>query len=160
MALFCYCAVSPRSLPLVAYNRRFYENLRVVSLVLIAPIINVLLVFDARENDVNSVISTFYTAFTVGYYLAFLLEIVLTTFIRLGVFAWWEPNIFKLTPKVPSIVLPWVLRENNYRPKRITLFAADFLTSCVAGPIVEEWVKLKVLKWSVKLPRYVVVMAF
>lgn len=82
-----------------------------------------------------------------------MLEIILTTAIRLGVFAFWEPNIFKLSPKVPRLVLPWVVRENKYKPKRITLFAADFLSSCVAGPIVEEYVKLKILQLSVRLPR-------
>lgn len=53
------------------------------------------------------------------------------------------------------LVLPWVLRENRYRPKRITLFAADFGTSCIACPIIEEYIKLRILQWSVKLPRYV-----
>ena len=98
-------------------------------------------------------ITAFYTSFTVGYALAFILEILLTTGVRLGVFAIWEPNIFKLSPKVPTLVLPWVLRENKYRPKRITLFAADFLSSCVASPIIEEYVKLKILQLSVPLPR-------
>jgi hypothetical protein len=77
----------------------------------------------------------------------------MTTIVRLGVFIIWEPNIFKLTPKVPTPILPWVLRENKYRPKRITLFAADFLSSCVASPIIEEFVKLNILQLSVRLPR-------
>ena len=98
-------------------------------------------------------ITSFYTSFTVGYALAFILEIIMTTVLRLGVFAVWEPNIFKLCPKVPLLVLPWVLRENRYRPKRITLFAADFLSSCVASPIIEEYVKLKILQLTVRLPR-------
>jgi hypothetical protein len=89
----------------------------------------------------------------VGYALAFVLEILITTAVRLGVFVIWERNIFKLSPKVPTLVLPWVLRENKYRPKRITLFAADFLSSCVASPIIEEYVKLKILQLSVRLPR-------
>jgi hypothetical protein len=89
----------------------------------------------------------------VGYCLVFALELIFTTIIRLGVFAWWEPDAFKLTPTVPTLALPWVLRENGYRPRRITLFAADFATSCVAAPIIEEWVKLKMLQLSVRLPR-------
>ena len=98
-------------------------------------------------------ITSFYTSFTFGYALAFIMEILLTTVVRLGVFCFWEPNIFKLSPKVPILVLPWVLRENKYRPKRITLFLADFLSSCVASPIIEEYVKLKMLQLSVRLPR-------
>jgi hypothetical protein len=153
VALLCYCAVSPRNLPLADYNMKFNENMRIVSLALIAPMINFLLVFDTRQNDINDVVTTFYQSFTVGYVLAFMLEIVLTTLIRIGVFAWWEPEIFKLSPNIPSLVVPWVLRETGYMPKRITLFAADFLTTCVASPIVEEYVKLKILQWSVDLPR-------
>ncbi len=101
----------------------------------------------------NCKIGTFYVSFTVGYALTFILEIVATTFLRLGVFMIWEPSIFSLTPQVPSIILPWVLREKQYRPKRITLFAADFATSCVACPIIEEYLKLKTVQWTCKLPR-------
>lgn len=85
--------------------------------------------------------------------MSFMLEVVWTTVLRLGVFLIWEPAIFKLTPAVPTIVLPWVLRENKYRPKRITLFAADFVTSCVAAPIIEEYIKLKIVQLSGRLPR-------
>jgi hypothetical protein len=98
-------------------------------------------------------VNALYESVTVGYGLAFLLQIIFTTLIRLVVFAWFEPDVFKLTPHVPALVLPWVLRENRYRPKRITLFAADYATSCVAGPIIEEFVKLKILQWSSSLPR-------
>lgn len=97
--------------------------------------------------------TSFYSSFTVGYALSFGLQLLCTTLIRLGVFLFWEPNIFELSPKVPLPVLPWVVREIKYRPKRITLFVADFLTSCVASPIIEEYVKLLMLHWSVNLPR-------
>jgi len=49
--------------------------------------------------------------------------------------------------------LPWTLKEHRYRPKRITLFAADIVTSCVSSPIIEEYIKLKLVQWSVSLPR-------
>lgn len=124
---------------------------------MIAPILSFLLVFDPKENDINKDVNAFYIAFTVGYGVTFLLQILFTTAIRLGVFSWLEPDVFQLTPQVPSLVLPWVLRENRYRPKRITLFAADFATSCVACPIIEEYVKLKILQWSARLPRFVLV---
>ena len=99
--------------------------------------------------------NAFYEAVTIGYGLAFVLQVVFTTFIRLVVFWWFEPDVFKLTPQVPALVLPWVLRENRYRTKRITLFAADYATSCVAGPVIEEYVKLKILQWSSQLSRFV-----
>ena len=151
--LMSYCAVSPRTLPVVEYNMRFKENLQIVSLVLIAPIITSISVFDAKESDINHAISTFTSTFTLGYVMCFISEIVWTTILRLGVFLVWEPAIFKLTPRVPTIVLPWVLRENKYRPKRITLFAADFASSCLAAPIIEEYIKLKLVQLGGRLPR-------
>lgn len=151
--LMSYCAVSPRTLPVVEYNMRFKENLQIVSLVLIAPVIISISVFDAKESDINRAISTFTSTFTLGYVMCFVCEVVWTTILRLGVFLVWEPQIFKLTPRVPMVVLPWVLRENKYRPKRITLFAADFATSCVAAPIIEEYIKLKLVQLGGRLPR-------
>eukprot|EP00547_Thalassionema_nitzschioides_P005160 CAMPEP_0194217836 /NCGR_PEP_ID=MMETSP0156-20130528/22354_1 /TAXON_ID=33649 /ORGANISM="Thalassionema nitzschioides, Strain L26-B" /LENGTH=935 /DNA_ID=CAMNT_0038946981 /DNA_START=15 /DNA_END=2819 /DNA_ORIENTATION=+ len=153
VTMLAYCAVSPHNLPLADYNRLFYENLQILALVFVCPLIIFMLVCDVRENDVNSVMTSFYSSFTVGYTLSFGLEILCTTLIRLGVFLFWEPNIFKLSPKVPIPILPWVVREVKYRPKRITLFVADFLTSCIASPIIEEYIKLLMLHWSVQLPR-------
>lgn len=157
VALACYSAVSPRTLELTEYNLQFYENLRIVSLAAIAPAVNMLSVFNARHSDANAVFNTFFVAFTLGYVAALVMEIVVTTLVRLAVFCWFEPDIFRLLPAVPVPILPWVLRDNHYRPKRITLFAADFGTTCIACPIVEEYVKLKLLQWTTKLPRYVLV---
>eukprot|EP00977_Amphora_coffeiformis_P003432 scaffold638_cov168-Amphora_coffeaeformis.AAC.14 len=151
VALACYAGVSPRSLPLTEYNLKFYENFQLVSLAFISPAIKFLSVFDARENDVNDAVNTFFASFSLGYPMAFMLQVVATTLIRLAVFAWFEPRIFSLAPKVPMLVIPWTLRENRYRPKRITLLAADFCASCVASPIIEEYVKLKTLQWTTNL---------
>jgi len=150
--MLCYCAVSPRTLDVVDYNIKFKENVQLASLVFIVPSTIFLTVFDAKENDINDLVTTFNTSFSVGYCISFLLEIMFTTIIRLGVFMIWEPEIFNLTPTTPLIVLPWTLREHKYRPKRITLFAADFFTTCIAAPIIEEYMKLKALELSVKLP--------
>lgn len=57
VATLAYCAVSPRNLqPLSEYNRHFYDNLRLVALRTIVPMANFLLVCDARENDINSMV--------------------------------------------------------------------------------------------------------
>ncbi|KAL7429931.1 hypothetical protein ACHAXH_002289 [Discostella pseudostelligera] len=153
MALLSYCAVSPRSLPFPEYNRLFLQNLTIVGIgAAIAPIVLFLGAFDGRHNNINSAIGTFHVSFTLGYALAFVSEIFVTTAVRLGVFMVWEPQIFSLTPKVPSIILPWVLREKHYKPKRITLFAADFGASCIASPIIEEYLKLRLVQWTCKLP--------
>jgi hypothetical protein len=150
----CYASVSPRDLPSFDYNRLFYKIVRIVSLTLIAPMMSFLLVMDAAENDWNDIIQSFYASFSMGYILVFALEIVSTTLVRLFVFLIWEQDIFaQLLPRIPLVVLPWVLREHKYRPKRITLLAADFLTSCVAAPVLEEYIKLKLLQWTTRLPR-------
>ena len=151
IALLSYCAVSPRSLPFPEYNRLFLQNLSIIWLAAIAPVGLLLAVFDGKYNNINTAIGTFHVSFTFGYALAFLSEVFVTTAVRLGVFKIWEPAIFSLT-EVPSIILPWVLREKQYKPKRITLFAADFAASCVASPIIEEYLKLKMVEWTCKLP--------
>jgi hypothetical protein len=153
VALASYSAVSPHTLELTEYNARFRENIRIVALSTVMPAINMLAVFDGRENDANSVLRPFFMSFTVGYLIAFCFEIVVTTLVRLGVFSLLEPDIFALAPTVPVLIIPWVLRENKYRVKRITLLAIDFCSSCVASPIIEEYIKLKVLQWTVNLPR-------
>jgi hypothetical protein len=153
VALGCYAGVSPRTLPLTEYNLKFYENFRLIALAFIAPAIKLVSVFDASVNDVNDAVTTFFASFTLAYPVAFLLEIVATTIVRLAVFAYFEPKIFSLAPKVPIPLIPWTLRENRYRPKRITLLAAEFCASCVASPLIEEYVKLKTLQWSTKLSR-------
>jgi hypothetical protein len=158
VSLGSYVGVSPRNLLLIEYNLRFYDNFRLVSLATIAPALFMLSVFDARENDINSVVKTFYFSFTAGYVLTFATEIVATTCIRLFIFRWLEKEAFSSAPRVPAPVLPWVLREINYRPKRISLVAADFLTTCIASPIIEEYMKLKLLEWTVDLSRYVIVL--
>jgi hypothetical protein len=128
-----------------------------MSLATIGPAVIMLSVFDARHNnDINSVVNTFFVSFTVGYVATFIVEILATTATRLAVFGWLEPQVFEqLTPRIPIVILPWVLRENKYRPKRITSFAAEFLTSCVAAPIIEEYSKLILLQSTTTLPKYV-----
>lgn len=148
-----YCSVSPRNLPRQLYEAQFKRNLRLVSLTIVAPLINFLSVFEAKETNVNDLATTFYTAFAFAFPLIFSMELVAATVCRLLTFVVWEPDVFLMTPKIPTIVLPWVLREQNYRPKRITLFVADFMTSCLACPVIEEFGKLFLVKLCLKLPR-------
>eukprot|EP00557_Chaetoceros_sp_GSL56_P000243 CAMPEP_0176501246 /NCGR_PEP_ID=MMETSP0200_2-20121128/14053_1 /TAXON_ID=947934 /ORGANISM="Chaetoceros sp., Strain GSL56" /LENGTH=1004 /DNA_ID=CAMNT_0017900109 /DNA_START=140 /DNA_END=3154 /DNA_ORIENTATION=+ len=150
--LLCYCAVSPRTLPFAEYNQKFKKNIQRVMLMYLVPGVTFLLVFDSKETSANALVNTFYASATLGYSVALILEVIVTTLIRLGVFLIWEPAIFELTPQVPLIILPWTLREQSYRPKRITLFAADFAATCIASPIIEEYVKLKIVEFTTKLP--------
>jgi hypothetical protein len=194
IALMCYAAVSPRSLHFVEYNQRFYENVKRAALVVLPSLClygwgvvdwsggrgklpsgeDVLASPTTREehqgsNPIHILIRAMFHSFTVGYLTIFVLEIVLTTLLRLAVFAWWEPNLFASpSPPVtlvgaekvaldmfppPWLILPWVLRERKLRVKRITLLVADFLTSCVSSPIVEEVAKLMLLQRSVPLSK-------
>jgi hypothetical protein len=197
-AIVAYAAVSPRSLHFVEYNQKFYENVRRVTLVVLPPLFlygwaavdwtggygkfptyeTAHLIpppeWSKGSNPVHHLIRAMSRSFTAGYVTTFVLEIVLTTFLRLAVFAWWEPGLFAppFSPSVdvdnenPSLgaaslgvpppawlILPWVLRERKLRVKRITLLVADFLTSCVASPIVEEVAKLILLQWTIRLPK-------
>jgi hypothetical protein len=152
ISLLAYSGVSPSTLPLTEYNLQFYHNFRLVCLSTIAPAIYLSFVFDAKENDINSVTNTFVATFFFGYIGVFLLEIACTTIYRLLLFKWLEPNVFSLTPTVPILVLPWVLRDWQYRPQRITLFAADFGTSCILCPLIEECSKLFLLQRTSQLP--------
>jgi hypothetical protein len=161
ISILSCCAVSPRTADFIQFHSKFKENMWIAALVAVPPILfYCLIIFDGRLGgaDINSVLSTFYSAFTTGYLLSFLLEIFTTTLIRLAVFRISEPQAFDLVPRVPLPLLPWTLRENNYRPKRITIFTADFLTSCVASALIEEYVKLKVVQWTgVRLPKNFVI---
>ena len=55
--LLCYCAVSPRTLELVEYNDLFRKNVQNVALIFIGPILVFLSVFDAKDNDINALVS-------------------------------------------------------------------------------------------------------
>ena len=223
VAATCYGAVSPRNLPYLEYNRRFYQNLQNVALVVLPPLVVYgWLLIDwgqlrqqlggssplqllpqaegstsstnpnkggsaleensdlssqrnkTRKGSISAAIHTlvhsFYSSFVYGYLWVFALEIAWTTVLRLGIFLAWEPDMFGVqlpwssTPKsafegitseaVPNfLILPWALREYKYKPKRITLLAADILTSCIACPIVEEFAKLRLLQWTMPLAR-------
>jgi hypothetical protein len=154
VAVLCYAAVSPRrELTMLEYNLKFYENLRIAALTVVAPLLGFLLVVDMAENNINSLISGFSNAFTLGYVGCFASQIVAATVIRLSVFAFWEPKVFELAPAVPLPIIPWVLREHKFRPKRITLFIQDFITSCVVSPVLEEFFKLWILQKTVTLPK-------
>ena len=60
VALLSYCAVSPRSLPFPEYNRLFLQNLSIVWLAAIAPVVSILAVYDGKYNNINTVVSIYY----------------------------------------------------------------------------------------------------
>lgn len=153
----CYSAVSPRDLPFLEYNQKFYEILRITVGMILPPLVVAALVVDPIQHYHNantlpgSLVSAFYYAFTIGYVGTFALEIVAATITRLITFWWWEPNVFAMAPQVPLVVIPWVLRDQKYLVKPITLIVQDLVTSAVVCPFLEEWVKLILLQRTIAL---------
>jgi hypothetical protein len=139
----------------VEYNQRFYENLRNAGLTVIPPLVVSALVVDMAHNNLNTLVGAFSLAFTLGYVLTFGAQILAATCIRLAVFGWWERDVFSLAPEVPLPMIPWVLGDKKYRVKPITLITQDLVTSAVVCPLIEEFVKLILLQWSVPLSKYV-----
>jgi len=105
-----------------------------------------------HKTTMSKLVSAFFNSFTWGYCLLFSLQVVATTLARLAIFFRWERPVFDLTPKIPVLIIPWVLRENGYKPKRITLLVQDFVASCLLGPIIEEYLKVVLLRMT-KLPK-------
>ena len=57
VALLSYGAVSPRSLPFPEYNRLFLQNLSIVWLAAITPLLSLFSVYDAKFNNINTAVS-------------------------------------------------------------------------------------------------------
>ena len=57
VALLCYSAVSPHTLPTAEYNLKFFENLKIISLSMIAPLSVFTMVFDPKESNANDAVS-------------------------------------------------------------------------------------------------------
>lgn len=175
-----YSAVSPgRNLSMYEFNQRYNEVLRLVAWTSLPPLVafwfGMADVLDERsiassqnlddededqpirrrnphKTTMPKLVSAFFNSFTWGYCLLFALQVVATTLARLAIFFRWERPVFELTPKIPVLIIPWVLRENGYKPKRITLIVQDFFTSCLLSPIIEEYLKVVLLQMT-KLPK-------
>ncbi|GMI44197.1 hypothetical protein TrCOL_g5266 [Triparma columacea] len=153
VAAMSWAGVAPRTLGRELYRNQFKRNLELAAFTAVLPLFTFAMTFDSSAANINDLISTFYSAFVFVFPAVFALEIAAATLCRLLTFVVWEPSIFSLTPRIPTIVLPWVLREQGYHPKRITLFVADFFTSVVACPIIEEAGKLVLVNLCLSLPR-------
>jgi len=61
VAIFCYCAVSPRTLDTLAYNIEFQKNIQRVGLAWIPPFLLILLgIVNREENNINSMVGAFF----------------------------------------------------------------------------------------------------
>mmetsp|Transcript_2853 Transcript_2853/g.3986 ORF Transcript_2853/g.3986 Transcript_2853/m.3986 type:complete len:458 (+) Transcript_2853:82-1455(+) len=148
-----YINVSPRNAPKDIYLEIFKRNMLLLATSLIGPILIVLTIHDGSKVDADTLISVFFSSFTWGYLLVCGMEIALTTIYRLVVLKYMEPDAFALCPDVPSIYLPWVLKENGYNVKPLTSFVSDFFVFCLFAPIVEEVIKVFIARTSKKIPK-------
>ncbi|CAM9364861.1 unnamed protein product, partial [Hapterophycus canaliculatus] len=105
-----FLAVSPNNAPRDRYLALFRRNLGLIAASLAGPAVYSFLLYDGSKANINTYVRVVTFAFTWGYLITFALEIVAATFFQLGVLAVMEPAAFKLTPNVPAIFLPWVLR--------------------------------------------------
>jgi len=142
-----YVAVVPYSAPQALYNIKVRENFTLLFLSLIGPLGIIGLLYSTKAVNFNMFIKVFHLGFF-SYFLVFISEYIMATFFRLGIFYWLEKDIFKLSPKVPAIFLPWVFSDHNYKINRLTAFACEFATNCIGAPIIEELIKYKVVMWA------------
>jgi hypothetical protein len=61
-----------------------------------------------------------------------------------------EPDAFKLCPRVPALLLPWRLTSEGYFPSRVTLVLFSAINNCIMAPIVEELFKARILIQALK----------
>ena len=88
-----YTSVSPRTLSPTKYAAAFHQNLRLLSLTALVPLLTFALTFEARLTNVNRLVTTFYTAVTLAFPVTFGLELVAATACRLATFLFWEKEV-------------------------------------------------------------------
>ncbi|CBJ32640.1 conserved unknown protein [Ectocarpus siliculosus] len=118
-----FLAVSPNNAPRDLYLALFRRNLGLIAASLVGPAVYSFLLYDGSKANINTYVRVVTFAFTWGYLISFALEIVAATSFQLCVLAVMEPKAFDLTPHVPAIFLPWVLRP--FRGRAATATAAS-----------------------------------
>jgi hypothetical protein len=141
--------LTPRMLPLSEYNMAYKDTvLRVLSSFLWPTFVVTQLY--SNDMNINSVIGILFNTFFVGYSIVSFFETAAATAVRLVVLRLFEPDAFKLTPRIPAIFLPWKLSESSYFPNRKTMVLFSLLNTCLMAPIVEEGFKLIILRLCVR----------
>jgi len=140
-----YISVSPRTLPLVEYNGEYKASLLRITSAAVWPCVLLAIVYRGKDANINRVIDTFTTSIIVGYPILCIIEAVLATLIRLIIMKIFEPDAFKLCPRVPALLLPWRLTSEGYFPSRVTLVLFSAINNCIMAPIVEELFKARIL---------------
>ena len=150
-----FTSVEHDSTLLSAYNHHFKELFLRVLVGTFAPWMVMTKVFRRCDANINQVIHTFVRSFTIGYVSTVVIEVIVATCIRLVVLRWLEPSIFRLCPHIPDIFLPWQLREcdatltqGGTHISHMTRIIISLLTTCIAVPVLEEYIKLVLFRWN------------
>jgi hypothetical protein len=70
-------------------------------------------------------------------------------FICIYLFSVFDPSAFNLSPDIPPVLFPWLLSNQFYLPKRITLLLSTILDNCIVAPLIEEYFKYLLFKFFV-----------
>lgn len=140
-----YISVCPRTLPLIEYNSEYKASLLRITSATTWPCILLAIVYRGKDANINRVIDTFTTSIIIGYPILCIIEAILATVIRLIIIRIFEPDAFKLCPRVPALLLPWRLTVEGYFPSRVTLVLFSICNNCIMAPIVEELFKARIL---------------
>lgn len=141
-----YLAVVPRDAPTQEYNFLFKRNILLLLSSLAGPILLMCFMYNGKELNINELVQCYHCGFTTGYLFSFGLEIILATITRVSSFWFFDRSIFEMLQDIPVIYIPWVWKDEGYRPRMLALFLSEFLLSCIAAPVVEESVKLILFK--------------
>lgn len=136
--VLAYISVAPHNVPLEEYNAAYKANLVRAAASFVWPAALLARLFRHRDADINTLISTFFSAFALYYPALCVLEKVCATAVRLLILRLFDPAAFALCPRVPVIHLPWNLRQHLYFPRRITLLLFLSANFCITAPLVEE----------------------
>ncbi|CAM9198651.1 unnamed protein product [Chrysoparadoxa australica] len=145
-SLGAYTAVSPRNLPRELYMGLYKRNMLLFATSLLGPLTFAVLVYDAQKANLGMFVQIFTYAFTWGFVITVVAELVLATAYKMAVLFFMERAAYDLCPAVPAIYLPWVLRDHGYRPSPISSFVSDFAVYCLGAPFIEEYMKVWIVR--------------
>lgn len=147
VTILSYLSVVPQTLAPTEYNLAFKALVVRVSSSMLWPAFILAVIFRGADADVNAMIGLFVSAFFLGYPILYVLELLLISLARVAILKVTDPNVFeRLCPRVPGLILPWMLREEKYIPSRLTTLLFSAVSSCAVAPAVEEFFKLKLLR--------------
>jgi len=144
--LLAMASVTPRhGLSHEAYNYLFKDSVFRLGMSAVWPVLTMFSMFRNRDANINTAIDVFVRSLSLTFPMVWLVQAIFATVLRLGVLRVLEPDVFKIK-SVPIFLLPWSLADNDYFPSRTTMAVMSTLNICFMSPIVEEVLKVVLLK--------------